>query len=122
MLGLPISQPLIDVLGALLSILASRSLINVLGVLVLSAFWRLLAVQVPVVQVSSSRAQIRRKAQPAHVRREAPPRNLVNLAPHVSEIPRETCKSNNVDGGLNRTVEAEEEGHPDEVQGELNGV
>jgi hypothetical protein len=82
----------------------------------------LLSVEIPIVQVSASRTQVRRKAQPAEIGDQSPARTLVDLAPDVGEVAVEADKSKNITSGFDGAAKAEEEGHPDEVQAELDGV
>lgn len=81
-----------------------------------------LASEVPVVKVSTTSAQIRGEGQPAQVRHKGITGSLVDLAPDVDEPSGQTGERNDVRSGLNRTAEAEEQRHPDQIQAELDGI
>lgn len=81
-----------------------------------------LASEVPVVKVSTSSTQVRGESQPAQVRHKSITGSLIDLAPDVDQPSSEASQGDNICGGFNGTAEAEEQGHPDQVQAELDGV
>lgn len=81
-----------------------------------------LAPEVPTVQVATASTEVAGKGQPAQVRNEGVASTLIHLAPNVDQPASDTCQSNDVDGGFNGAVEAEEQWHPDQVQAELDRV
>lgn len=97
-------------------------LVDKLGLVRLGRFRLLLVAKVPVVQVTSSRTQVSSEAEPANVWSKRPSCDLVNLAPDVCHITGEACQRYNIYGGFDRTLKAEEQRHPDEIQAELDGV
>ena len=101
---------------------SSRLLLHVLGVRHLPTRWPLLPGKVPIVQIPRACAQICRKAQRAEVRSECPACNLVYLAPNVGEVAYSACKRNYIDGSFDRSFEAEEEWHPNQVETKLDRV
>lgn len=82
----------------------------------------LAALEVPVVEISNTGRQVGREAEPGKVGNLAPGGDLINRAPDVSQISIETKKGGNVNGSFDRSVCAEEDGHPGKVQDELEGV
>jgi hypothetical protein len=81
-----------------------------------------LAGEVPSVQIPTASTEVAGESQPAQVRHKSVTRSLINLAPDVDQPASDTSKSHNIGGGFNRTAEAEEQRHPDQVQAELDGV
>lgn len=81
-----------------------------------------LASEVPTVQVTAASAQIAGKSQPAQVGNKSVARGLVNLAPDVDQPASDTSESHDIGSRFDRTTEAEEQRHPDQVQAELDGV
>jgi hypothetical protein len=96
--------------------------VDKLGVLWLVRYRALLARKVPVVQVAAPCRQIGCEAKPTEVGSESPCSNLVNLAPDVGKVSGNAGQSDNVDGSGNGTLHGEEEGHPGEVENQLDGV
>lgn len=78
--------------------------------------------EVPVVQIPSAGAQVRGEAQPAQVRQHAPGGGPVDGPPEPGQIGVQAQEGDEVDGGLDGAPEAEEEGHPHEVEAELDRV
>lgn len=83
---------------------------------------RLLARQIPVVQVSNASAEVGGKAQPAEVWDLAPSGNRVNGAVEVRQVAIDSNEGDNINRCLNGTVEAKEKRGPEEVEAELDAV
>ncbi len=82
----------------------------------------LLALEVPVVQVSCPSTQVRREAQPAQVWHQSPSRDFIHLSPDIREIANDACKRDDVHSGFDGPFHPEEQRHPYQVEGELNCV
>lgn len=83
---------------------------------------RLGRIQIPVVEVSSPGAEICREAQPAQIRKLQQAGRLIDGAPEVRDVAVDADEADNVNRGLDGSLGAEEERHPDEVEGKLDGV
>ena len=81
----------------------------------------LLVRKVPAVQVARGGAQVGREAQPGQIRAQTPGRDGVDAGPDVGQVGGDAGEGDDVGGGLDGALEAEEEGHPDEVEAELDG-
>ena len=82
---------------------------------------RLLVGKVPTLEVPRPRAQIRREPQPTQVGRQTPRRERVDAGPDVGQVGGRAGQDDDVRCSLDGPFEAEEEGHPDEVEAELEG-
>lgn len=102
----------------LLSLLINK----LVGVLRLASSRTFLALEVPVVQVAATCRQIGCETKPAEVGNKSPRSDFVDLAPNVGKVSGDASKSNDINGSSNRALQGEEEGHPDEVKTELDGV
>lgn len=78
--------------------------------------------QVPVVEVARAGRQVRRKRQPAQVRQLQPRGRLVDGAPGVGQPAVEAEQRDNVGRGLDGPLGEEEEGHPRQVEAQLDRV
>jgi len=81
-----------------------------------------LVLQVPIIQISHSNRQIRRKAEPSQIWNQAPRSDGINLAPQVRHVSNGSGEGDDVDSGLDGAPGTKEERHPDEVEAELDGV
>lgn len=77
----------------------------------------LLAGKVPVIEIASAGAQVRRKAEPDQVGCLAPSGAGIDPAPEIGDVPVEANEGKDVDGCLNGALRDEEERHPGEVDG-----
>lgn len=84
--------------------------------------FRLLDLQLPPIQVPHADTQVRRKAQPSEIRCHAPCRAGVELAVQVGQVDVGAKQGHDVDRGGDGFLEAEEDGRPNEVQGQLDRV
>lgn len=72
--------------------------------------------------MTNTSAQIRRKAEPGQVWHLAPGGDLVDAGPEVRQIAVYANEGQDVNRGCDGAAGAEEERHPGEVEGELDGV
>ena len=93
--------------------LCLRLLVDILGLLALHILRYLFTREIPVIQVAGASAEVRREAQPSQIGDKSIPGHLIHLAPDVRQVTSDACKCNDVDCGLDWTLETEEEGHPD---------
>lgn len=73
-------------------------------------------------QRKSTYTEVGCKAQPPKVRSKEPCGHSVYLGPDVRQVAGDAGQRDDVDCCFNRSVEAEEQRHPQEVETELNGV
>ena len=76
--------------------------------------------EVPAVEVAGASTQVCSEPQPAQIRGQAPRSDWVNLGPDIGQVPGNTRQGDNVGCSFDRTLETEEEGHPDEVEAQLD--
>lgn len=72
--------------------------------------------------MTDAHAQVGRKTEPAEVRHHAVGRDGIDGAPEVGEVGVGGQEGQDVGGRGDGLLGAEEQGRPDEVQGELDGV
>lgn len=87
--------------------------------------WRLLdslSLKIPIIQHTHAEVEVGRKSQPSKVWCQAPCRNGIDLCPYVGKVSDSSAQSKDVDGSGLWLLEPEEEGHPEVVEAELNGV
>jgi len=100
----------------------SLLLIHILRSLSLRTSRNLLIRQIPVVQMSHSSSQISRESQPSQVWSKSPPSNGINLSPYICQVADCACESDDVDESFDGALGDKEEGHPDEIEAQLDGV
>lgn len=77
--------------------------------------------EVPAIEVAGARAQVCSEPQPSQIRSQAPRSDWVNFGPDVGQVTGNSRQGDNVGCSFDRTLETEEEGHPDEVEAQLDG-
>lgn len=66
--------------------------------------------------------KIGREPEPSQIRDQRPGRDLVDLAPDIGHVAGDGGQEDDVGGCFDGALELEKEGHPDEVEAELDGV
>ena len=84
--------------------------------------YHLFVLQVPVIQIANSRADVSGEAQPAKIWGHAPPSDTVDRPPEVGQIGISAEESDDVNGGFDWSLGDEEERHPGQVQAKLDSV
>ena len=78
--------------------------------------------ETPVVEIAGAGTQVCRKPEPTQVWHEAPRGDFVDGSPDLDQVRIESEKRQDVHGSFDRTFQPEEEGHPGQVQAELDRV
>lgn len=67
-------------------------------------------------------AQVRRKAQPRQVRDLQQPCGAIDGAPNIRQVAIQSDQTENINARLHRTLGREEQGHPYQVQAQLDRI